>query len=63
MNIRALAVRYIRAKPKKIHSILPVLIMALLYGLSELPGTPLPNDPADPSGLLSVDHLSGEVTD
>lgn len=33
-------------KPGKGHIALPLSIMAVLYGLSSLPGTPLPDDPA-----------------
>jgi VanZ like protein len=46
MNVRALAARYAQIRPKKAHVALPLFIMALLYWLSSLPGTPLPEDPA-----------------
>jgi hypothetical protein len=32
--------------PRRPHVALPVLIMGVLYWLSSIPGTPLPNDPA-----------------
>jgi VanZ family protein len=31
--------------PRKFHVALPLLIMAVLYGLSSLPGVPLPEEP------------------
>ena len=40
----SLAARFARMTPSKLHVGLPVLIMALLYWLSSLPGTPLPED-------------------
>ena len=46
MNLTALAARCAQFTPKKIHATLPLLIMAVLYWLSSLPGTPLPDDPA-----------------
>jgi hypothetical protein len=46
MNFSALAARYARVKPSKQHVALPLLIMGVLYWLSSLPGTPLPDDPA-----------------
>ena len=46
MNFSALADRCTRATPSKIHVTLPLLVMGVLYGLSSLPGTPLPDDPA-----------------
>jgi hypothetical protein len=45
MNLSALTARWSRITPKKTHVALPVLIMAGLYWLSSLPGTPLPDDP------------------
>jgi nitroreductase len=45
MNLHALAMRCARIAPKKIHVAFPFLIMAVLYWLSALPGTPLPDDP------------------
>lgn len=45
MNLHALAARCARATPSKIHVGVPVLMMAVLYWLSSLPGTPLPDDP------------------
>jgi VanZ family protein len=41
-----LAARFAHARPRKSHVALPVLIMIVLYGLSSLPGLPLPDDPA-----------------
>jgi hypothetical protein len=46
MNFSALATRCARATPTKRHVALPLLIMGVLYWLSSLPGTPLPDDPA-----------------
>jgi hypothetical protein len=46
MNFFTLAARCTRVTPSKIHVALPLLIMAVLYWLSSLPGTPLPDDPA-----------------
>jgi VanZ family protein len=46
MNFFALAARFARATPRKRQVTLPLLIMAMLYWLSSLPGTPLPDDPA-----------------
>ena len=46
MNFSALAARLARATPSKLHVALPLLIMGVLYWLSSLPGTPLPDDPA-----------------
>ncbi len=46
MNLPALAARCASVTPTKVHLALPLLIMAVLYGLSSLPGTPLPDDPA-----------------
>jgi len=46
MNFSVLAARCSRAIPKKLHVAFPLLIMGLLYWLSSLPGTPLPDDPA-----------------
>jgi VanZ family protein len=46
MNFSALAARYARVTPSKPHVALPILIMAMLYWLSSLPGTPLSDDPA-----------------
>ena len=46
MNLTALVARCARITPTKIHVALPLLIMAVLYWLSTLPGTPLPDDPA-----------------
>ena len=45
MNLSTLTTLYARAKPKRIQVALPLLIMAMLYWLSSLPGTPLPDDP------------------
>lgn len=41
-----LAARCARIVPKKVHAAAPLLIMLLLYWLSSIPGTPLPDDPA-----------------
>ena len=46
MSLAALAARCTRVTPSKIHVALPLLFMAVLYWLSSLPGTPLPDDPA-----------------
>ena len=46
MSLSALAARCARVTPKRIHVVLPLLFMAVLYWLSSLPGTPLPDDPA-----------------
>jgi hypothetical protein len=46
MSLSALAARCARVTPSKIHVALPLLFMAVLYWLSSLPGTPLPDDPA-----------------
>jgi hypothetical protein len=46
MSLYALAARCARVTPSKIHVALPLLFMAVLYWLSSLPGTPLPDDPA-----------------
>jgi len=45
MNFSALAARYAQVTPGKLHLALPLLIMGVLYWLSSLPGTPLPDDP------------------
>ena len=52
MNFSALAARCTRVTPGKPHVALPLLIMGVLYWLSSLPGTPLPDDPA----LYSLFH-------
>jgi len=46
MNFSALVARYAGVTPGKRHVALPLLIMGVLYWLSSLPGTPLPDDPA-----------------
>jgi hypothetical protein len=46
MKFSALAARFARATPSKLHVALPLLIMGVFYWLSSLPGTPLPDDPA-----------------
>ena len=46
MNLSVLAAHCAQIAPHKTHLALPVLIMAVLYWLSSLPGTPLPDDPA-----------------
>ena len=46
MNLPALTARCASVAPTKAHVALPLLIMALLYGISSLPGRPLPDDPA-----------------
>lgn len=46
MSLSALAARYARETPSKVHVALPLLIMGVFYWLSSLPGTPLPDDPA-----------------
>ena len=46
MNFSELAARWAQLTPKKTHTALPLLIMAVLYWLSSLPGTPRPDDPA-----------------
>ena len=45
MNPPELAARCMQSAPKKIHVALPLLIMAVLYWLSSIPGRPLPNNP------------------
>jgi len=45
MKFSALAARSARVTPSKPHVALPLLIMGVLYWLSSLPGTPLPDDP------------------
>jgi VanZ family protein len=45
MNLPALAAHYARVTPKTMRVTLPLLVMAALYWLSSLPGTPLPDDP------------------
>jgi len=45
MNLPALAARCAQFTPKKIHVALPLLIMAVLYWLSSIPGKPLPDSP------------------
>jgi hypothetical protein len=44
MNLSALAARRALVTPSKIHVSLPLLLMAVLYWFSSLPGTPLPDD-------------------
>jgi hypothetical protein len=46
ISLSVLAARCARVTPNKIHVALPLLLMAVLYWLSSLPGTPLPDDPA-----------------
>jgi hypothetical protein len=46
MNLSAMTARCARVTPSKSHVALPLLIMGVLYWLSSLPGTPLPEDPA-----------------
>jgi len=46
MSLSALAARCTRVTPSKIYVTLPLLFMGVLYWLSSLPGTPLPDDPA-----------------
>jgi hypothetical protein len=46
MNFHALAARCARVTPSKLLVALPLLIMSVLYWLSSLHGTPLPDDPA-----------------
>jgi hypothetical protein len=45
MNPSELAASCARITPKRTHLAVPLLMMALLYWLSSLPGTPLPDDP------------------
>jgi len=45
MNFSALVAHRVRVTPSKRHVTLPLLIMGAFYGLSSLPGTPLPGDP------------------
>ena len=45
MDIPALAAHYARVPPKKTHVALPILIMAALFWLSSIPGTPKPDHP------------------
>ena len=44
--ITTLVARCARVAPNKMHVALPLLIMAVLYWLSSLPGVPLSGDPA-----------------
>ena len=53
MNLSALAARCAQVTPNKLHVALPLLIIAVLYWLSSLPGTPRPDDPA-PYALLGT---------
>ncbi|HKQ25367.1 MAG TPA: VanZ family protein [Burkholderiales bacterium] len=46
MSFSALAARYARIKPSKLHVALPLLVMAVLYRLSSVPVTPVHEDPA-----------------
>lgn len=46
MNLHALAARYLRTRSNKANVALPLLIMAMLFWLSSVPGIPLPDDPA-----------------
>ena len=46
MNFSTLAGRWAQATPAKLRVALPLTIMGVLYWLSSLPGTPLPDDPA-----------------
>lgn len=46
MNFSVLAARCAQVTPHKINVACPLLVMAALYWLSSLPGTPSPEDPA-----------------
>lgn len=46
MSFSAVAARYARMTPGKLHVAFPLLVMAVLYWLSSLPVTPLHEDPA-----------------
>ena len=46
MSFPPLAARRARATPRKLHLAWPLLIMAVFYGLSSLPVTPLPENSA-----------------
>jgi hypothetical protein len=46
MKFQVLVARYARAIPVRMRVALPLLIMAVLYWLSSLPGKPLPGDTA-----------------
>lgn len=69
MNLSALAARCAQLAPTKIHVALPLLIMGALYGLSSLPGTQSPEDPAVfavfywvPPSLQNVLHVPAYAT-
>lgn len=46
MKYSALAAHFARATPRKGHIVLPLVIMAMLFWLSSVPGKVLPEDPA-----------------
>jgi VanZ family protein len=46
MSLAALAARFTRVTPNKLHVAMPLLYMGALYWLSSLPGKPLPDDTA-----------------
>src|SRR5687767_2193357 len=45
MNLPALTRRYAQSAPHRTHAAFALLLMALLYWLSSVPGTPLPEHP------------------
>jgi hypothetical protein len=45
MNPLALVTRCLAIRPKKIHLAVPLLMMAVLYWLSSVPGVPVPDAP------------------
>lgn len=46
MKFSALATHCANVRPTRTYVVFPLLIMAMLYWLSSLPGAPLPEDPA-----------------
>ena len=46
MKLYALVARCVRLRPRRLHVVVPLFFVALLYWLSSQPGTPLPDDPA-----------------
>jgi hypothetical protein len=46
MTLSVLAARWWGVTPSRTHIAVPLLFVAVLYGLSSMPGTPLPDDPA-----------------
>lgn len=46
MKFSALAAHATQVRPNRLRVVLPLLMMAMLYWLSSLPGVPAPDDPA-----------------